>query len=430
MRAKYKRLDHDHDHDDGVAAACAQRFYLKPPRPASLRNAFSTQLKKAGCSFASISLLLCGSLAVAVPFVPSTDSQVLERLALSAKDPAMRELRMMRSALGRQPENLQLAIQVARRYSELGRATGDPRFSGYAQAALTPWWGLAKPPGDVLLLRATLRQRVHEFDAALADLSSLLATDARNGQARLTRATILQVQGDFDAASRECAALRGVASELVWATCAHSVAAANGRLRESYTALGAALARNSPAQPAVRAWIISILAEMAARAGLPLEAESHFREALKLDPIDHYTLGAYADFLLDAGRPRDVLALLAGPLSTDGLLLRHALALKAVRSSELPAPVEQLRARFEASRLRGDRVHQREEARFALDLLGDSTGALRLAQENWAVQKELPDLRILLEAALAANDTATVRMARDWLERTRMEDVQLSRLTR
>jgi hypothetical protein len=424
MRVKSKRINPD------VAAACAPRRYVKPSRPASSRNAFFTTLAKAGRASASISLQLCGSIALAAPFVPSNDSQVLERLALSAKDPAMRELRAMRLALVRQPENLPLAIQVARRYSELGRATGDPRFSGYAQAALTPWWGLANPPGAVLLLRATLRQRVHEFDAALADLSALLAIDARNGQARLTRATILQVQGYFDAASRECAALRDVANELVWAACAHSVAATNGRLRESYTALSAALAKNPQAQPEVRAWIISILAEMAARAGLSLEAESHFRAALKLDPTDHYTLGAYADFLLDAGRPKGVLALLAGPLSTDGLLLRHALALKAVRSSELPAEVEQLRARFEASRLRGDRVHQREEARFSLDLLDDASGALRLAKENWAVQKELADLRILLEAALAARDTATVRMARDWLERTRMEDVQLSRLTR
>lgn len=410
-------------------AGSRQRLYVSCPRLASWRHARAIPPKKSARLLWFILLLLCASLAVAAPFVPSTDDQVLERLALSAKDPAMRELRAMRSVLGRQPENMQLAIQVSRRYSELGRATGDPRFSGYAQAALKPWWGLAKPPGDVLLLRATLRQRVHEFDAALADLSALLVTDPRNGQARLTRATILQVQGYFDAASRECAALRSVANELVWSTCANSVAAANGRLRESYTALSATLARNPQAQPDVRAWIISILAEMAARAGLPQEAEAHFREALKLDRSDHYTLGAYADFLLDAGRPKEVLALLAGPLSTDGLLLRHALALKAVRSSELPAQIEQLRARFEASRLRGDRVHQREEARFALGLLGDPPGALRLAKENWAVQKELPDLRVLLEAALAANDTATVRMARDWLERTRMEDVQLSRLT-
>ena len=87
-------------------------------------------------------------------------------------------------------------------------------------------------------------------------------------------------------------------------------------------------------------------------------------------------------------------------------------------------------ARFAASRLRGDRAHQREEARFLLHLRGDATAALPLAKENWAVQKELADLRLLLEAALAAKDPETVRSVRDWLARTQMEDVQLSRLLR
>ena len=42
------------------------------------------------------------------------------------------------------------------------------------EAALTPWWNLAEPPVEVLILRATLRQRRHEFDSALADLTAAL----------------------------------------------------------------------------------------------------------------------------------------------------------------------------------------------------------------------------------------------------------------
>jgi hypothetical protein len=47
-----------------------------------------------------------------------------------------------------------------------------------------------------------------------------------------------------------------------------------------------------------------------------------------------------------------------------------------------------LRARFDASRARGDIVHRREESRFQLQLNGDPKAALRLAQENWKVQRE------------------------------------------
>lgn len=367
---------------------------------------------------------------MAASYVPTSDTQVLERLPYAPADPVQRELRAMRSALAREPGNLPLAVHLARRYAELGRINGDPRYSGYAQAALAPWWTLPDPPHDVRLLRATLRQRVHEFDTALIDLSALIAVDPRDGQARLTRATVLQVRGEFAAAAADCAALRGLSSELVWAACAQSVAGATGHLREADTALAETLARHPGVPTEVRAWVLAILAEMSARAGQTIVAEARFREALALDASEHHTLGAFADFLLDAGRPAEVRALLDGRLRTDALLLGHALALKALQARGLPSAIEQLRARFAASRTRGDRVHQREEARFTLHLLGDATAALRLAQENWAVQKEPPDVRILLEAAAAAGDTATTRSTRDWLARTGMEDVALSSLAR
>src|SRR5262245_3520036 len=103
------------------------------------------------------------------PFIPAADSLILEHLPFAADDPVMRELSALRGQLNKDPENLPLALHLARRYLELGRVTGDPRYAGYAQAALRRWWDLNPPPGEVLILRATLRQRLHQFDAALAD---------------------------------------------------------------------------------------------------------------------------------------------------------------------------------------------------------------------------------------------------------------------
>jgi hypothetical protein len=102
--------------------------------------------------------------------------------------------------------------------------------------------------------------------------------------------------------------------------------------------------------------------------------------------------------------------------------------LQAQHSKELPAQVDQLRDRFEASRLRGDRVHIREEARFTLHLLNDPKTALKLAEENWQVQKEPADIRILLESALAAHDATSLESARGWLKQTGLEDLQLEKL--
>jgi hypothetical protein len=74
-------------------------------------------------------------------------------------------------------------------------------------------------------------------------------------------------------------------------------------------------------------------------------------------------------------------------------------------------------------------VHVREEARFTLHLLNDPNAALKLARENWGVQKEPADIRILLEAALAAHDAAEADAARDWLKKTGLEDFQIGQIS-
>jgi hypothetical protein len=361
----------------------------------------------------------------AAPFIPASDSEVLERLPFTQSDPVIRELRTLHGELRHEPDNLPLAVRVVQGYLELGRVTGDPRYAGYAEAALGPWWGLDQAPQEVVVLRATLYQRAHQFDTALADLATVLKVNPHNVQARLTRATILQVQGAYGGAREECRALQNLTQELVWAACLASVNGATGTLRESYWQLRAVLGRHPNAQLGLKNWVLTSLAEMAVRAGMGQEAEGNFRAALAVDAADNYLLGAYADFLLDSDRSPEVLGLLRDQTRADPLLLRYALALQAQHSKELPAQVEQLRDRFEASRLRGDRVHLREEARFTLHLLNAPGAALKLAQENWQVQKEPADVRILLEAALAAGDAAAVDAVKEWLSNSRLEDVQL-----
>jgi hypothetical protein len=370
---------------------------------------------------------VCGT-GIAEPFVPASDDEVLERLAVSPSDPALRELRALQGQLRQTPNDLVLATRVAQGYLELGRVTGDPRYAGYSEAALTPWWQLDNPPSEVLVLRATLRQRMHQFDAALVDLTIVLNSNPRNVQARLTRATVLQVQGAYAAAREECQALKNLTSELVWTACLTGVTASTGHLDDSYRQLRAAFDRHPAGPPGLQSWVLTSLAEMATRAGMMPEAESHFRAAFAVDAADAYLLGAYADFLLDSDRSPEVLPLRRDKSATDPLLLRHALALQAQHSKELPAQVEKLRDRFAASRLRGDRVHLREEARFTLHLLAAPEAALELAQENWQVQKEPADVRILLESALAAHNAEAADAVRQWLKEARLEDVQLARL--
>ena len=84
--------------------------------------------------------------------------------------------------------------------------------------------------------------------------------------------------------------------------------------------------------------------------------------------------------------------------------------------------------RFAAAKLRGDTTHRAEEARFQLRLRKNAALAVQLASANYQVQKEPRDLRMLLEAALAAKDTAAAQPGRDWLQSTGFEDARIRAL--
>ena len=363
----------------------------------------------------------------AAPFVPQGPNEVLERLRERPLDSAARELRSLRATLARDPNNLAIATRMARRYIEESRSQGDPRYLGYAQAALSPWWSQPQPPNAVLLLRATIRQSNHDFDAALVDLSRVLEAAPSNAQAWLTRATILQVQGRYAEAAQSCERLSQLAPTYA-VTCSSEVAALTGQAARSYELLAGLLEKIAAPAVAHKAWMETGLAEIAVRLGRRDVAESHFKRALQYGAPDPYLKAAYADFLLDAGRPSEVVILLSADSRIDGLVLRLALAEQALGARELPGRVATLQARFDAARARGDKVHLREEARFHTALLKQPGEGLRLAQANWSVQKEPADARVLLEAALAANDRKAAQPVIDWMSRSKLEDAALSRL--
>ena len=357
--------------------------------------------------------------ALAAPFVPGEDAQVLERLAdRSAVE--YRDVNNLRALAAADPGNVDAAVSLADAYYRISRREGDPRYLGYAQAALTPWWTDADAPTAVLVTRATLLQSSHEFPRALADLGKAIARDPNNARAVLVRATVHTVVGKFDDAEADCRRLLGLTKDLYVLLCAASVDAVTGKAKPARTALQRWLSAVPDMAPEDRSWIESVLGEIAQRLG-DSSAETHFRAALAADPADLYTVGAYADWLLENNRAADVLPLVGDKQRVDGLLLRLALAQSALSLPEVEATVSALRARFDASRLRGDTVHRREEARFQLQLNGDAPAALRLARDNWNVQREPADLRILAEAARASGDAAAKDTVRQWLAATGLE---------
>ncbi|TAK72709.1 MAG: hypothetical protein EPO19_00850 [Betaproteobacteria bacterium] len=377
--------------------------------------------------FLGVCALVTGA-AQSAPYTPQSDNEVLEHLPFKASAADGRELRRLRRALAEQPQNLERALALARRYFDLASAEGDPRYVGYAEAAIRPWSNAAEPPVEILVMRALLRQYRHEFDAALGDLARAAERDPGNAEVWSWRSAILLVQADYAGARAACDKLTAVASALLATACTTAVDGLNGKSGQAYAELSKALARRPDADPDLKLWIQTRLAEMALRQGRDELAERHFKAGLALGVTDGFILAAYADFLLDHKRPAEVVPMLRDWERSDILLLRLALAEQAAKLPAAPAHIAMLKERFDASALRGDKLHQQEEARFHLYLQGDASKALRLAAENYRLQREPRDARILLEAALAAKDFRAAQPALDWLRASGYEDPLYAKL--
>lgn len=367
--------------------------------------------------------------ALAAPYRPADDGQILERLPTRLLGAEQKTLRELRSRLQSTPQDAQLAADLAERYYRLAQRTGDPRYIGYAQSVLLPWPAGSAAPPEIRTVRAQVAQFLHDFDAALADLDAVLATDPANLGARSYRAIIQLVKADYAKASADCKELERRIRGLVAGACLPTVAAVTGQA-ESALATLAQLLKTYPAAPAnEKLWVFNRLAEINQRLGRAAAAEHWYRQALAIGITDQYLLATYAEFLLDQRRATEVVELLKAHVPNDVLLLRLALAEATLGAPAAAEHRAMLTDRYEASRRRSDKLHLADEALFALHLDSQPAAALRLAQENWAMlQREPSDARVFLEAALAARDPAAAKPALDWLNETGHQDVVIRRL--
>jgi tetratricopeptide (TPR) repeat protein len=371
--------------------------------------------------------LLCAQ-AAASDRTPEPPPEILDSLAAAPREPLTAEMRELAAALARAPADHAAAVRLAHAYYRHAALEGDLRFIGYARSALEPWWALANPPVDIRLMRANLRQYVHAFPAALADLDEVLKRDPAHVQALALRSNIHVVRADYRSARADCAQVAPLVNRLMGAACALSIDVLTGRARQSYDRLRALLARSRNATVEERSWVLARLAETAERLGDAATAERHFRQALSFKPRDQSLLAGLADLLLDDGRPAEVISLLRERSEAEHLLLRLVLAEKAVGAGEFDSHRALVAQGFDAARRGGYAVHEGDESRFALHVLNDPSRALALALANWSLQRESRDARAVLEAARAMNDAGAAQPVIDWMRGNDILDVRLARL--
>lgn len=394
-----------------------------PLLPASVRPALA-RLLAAACA---VAVLWCATLQAA-PYRPADDRVVLERLPTRPTDPVQRELRELRKAHEAAPGEAGPAVALARRYFNLALETGDLRYIGYAEAALSAWRKPGPAPVEVLVMQAQLAQYRHEFPAALKLLDAAIALDPNHARAYAWRAAVNMVLARYEAVRPDCERLRAFGEVLQAAGCAAYLDATLGKARAAYDALSSRLKAEPDVRPTLRLWVLTVLAEIARRMDDPAAAEAHYRAALQLEDSDQYLLAAYAELLGHQRRWKDIVALLRKWERSDVLLLQLALAKRALGIPDAQVHAATLRARYAEAGLRGDDFNAQEEAWFRLAFEGDPKGALALALRNWAIQKEPRDAEIVLEAALAARDPTSAKPVLGWMAATRIEDPRLAEL--
>jgi len=363
------------------------------------------------------------------PYLPSSDAEVLQDVP-STRDPAVSEMKALRTKLDTAPQSLPAAIQLAGAYVDYGRQVGDAHYAGYAEAVVAPWMAQVRPPPSVLVTQATILQYRHQFTESRVLLQKTLSMDRSNAQAWLTLATLDMVQGDYPSAGKDCSQVTANAGLELGLACSANLRSYTGQARQSLALLHQAQAGGATVPASYQAWVQGLMAESAERLGDWPLAESHYLSALKLLPRDNFLLVAYADFLLDRARPKEVLALLADHAQSDTAFLRLALAQSALHSEQVGQYTWIMAARFEALTLRGSDFFGREQARFALQLQHDPQSALDLARRNWQVQREPWDTRLLLEAAIAAAQPQAANEALDFLQKSKLEDPIIEPLAR
>ena len=376
---------------------------------------------------AFVILVLAGmSGAEATPYIPATDSAVLERVSARSD---LDRLEPLRRRLAGNRRDLPAALELAQQFLRMGRTAGDPRFTAYAEAALLPWMGDKNIPEPVLVLQATALQNQHQFAPAMALLERAVELNPLDPQVWLTRATIFALHNEVGEARRACARLTRTADALVAMTCLAGIDSRNGRLSASYNALRRVYVDDTRLPAELRVWTLTQLADMAERLGDDTAAQQYYRAALRIAPEDSFCLAAYADLLIREVRYGEVVELLQGREAQDNLLLRLAVAGQRLGNVAGARWAAMYAARVQAAQRDGDTVHTREQARFALDVQHDAAQALTLAARNWLQQREPADVRIYWRATRAAGSAAAEASLREWFKATHYEDATLSAAT-
>jgi hypothetical protein len=351
--------------------------------------------------------------AAADRFVPKDPAFVVANITQSMPDEALRTLLAQWRA---DPDAEEPAVALAQAFIDRARERREPRYFGRAEALLET---RARKPGagaETRRLYAETLQFRHAFADAERILDELLREQPHDARTRLRRGSLRLTRGDFAGARSDCAQLTLARGAIAPAgvACLAEALAGGGELGRGRLLLEAMAGDSSTLDAGARAYLLTTRAELGERAGDVTRAIDDNRRAAALAPQADSIRAALADALIVAGAPGA-----GAPLDVVNpslaLLVRQAAITRDVHL------VERARDWLTLELARGDAIHHREAAMFALAERRPDE-ALSEARLNFETQRELADVRVLARAAVASRNPDAQASLRQWLASTGYED--------
>lgn len=335
----------------------------------------------------------CTNLLAATPpgtFIPPPDTLLLQGDAVRLQQDTIT------------PINADLLADKVQQKLDLSRQQGSPRPLGEAQKMLDQldpekwqarhWW-----------LSATVRQRLHDFDGAAADLFRAMSMTPNDPQLHFSAFSVAMAQGRHNDAERYCKRFSQLSPGYLANACLAEWQSATGNQGTALANLRESITRPGMNRDIVGfQYAVSTLAELEGGTR-PEQADRLWKMALALDPEDLYSRSHYCQWLLAQRRIDDVLRYSDGYDNVDAIAITRAQALQLSDPDAATALADRISARITQARWRNDWLHAYEYAVFFLDVRPDPVAALEMATRNWQQQRRPEDAALLARAENALN---------------------------
>lgn len=263
-----------------------------------------------------------------------------------------------------------------------GRNRSDSRLAGTAVGVLRPF--LTNRAAETLYLAATARQYQHDFTGAPGLLDQALMVSPGEINARLCRATILTVRGDYGAAPADCRQTTAQRRPDIGFPCHATTEVLTAKSPGYATPLQQKLAQTDLLGPQLHGWATGLMADI---------------------------------WLADDKAPAAMDLLVPAP-DTDAVLIRRVLAARVPGETKQGArPAAVLEKRFKVNFNLGLTAHARQEALYFLTIANNPRPALARAEVNRALQHQIEDVVLILQADEAARQPKAAHPAQDWMAR-------------